>query len=733
MSTYQLFQLPKVQAFDSARVAPGAKLSFFLTTTTTPTPVYTTSALNVTHTQPVEADASGVFPAIYLDPSIAYKATYAESDDSLIYTVDPANDDLLSPESVGAALYPRSAIEITAGVTPTNYFRAYDDPRRFGATGDGVTDDSAAVVACGKVIRLGQSIKWDTNATYLVSYTGAAGASADDDDFGRKLIYLDGVEDITIDGNGCTIKCVDHSCTNGFMFIWGTNSRRITIRGFRFDMTFTGVNTTTTRYPFVGAIIFADDATGSKTQAQLCGDILIEDCSFKLYHPYGQYATSGTAGYLGDPNNGYKLFAAFVSGDYLATAYANQNRKAILRDLHFEDGHNGYGCWAWAYNNVKFIGCDAQAWVAKYSNQAGTIQGAGVAMLRYHQFYCSGVEVTGCHFRALPCNSRSGAYQGSALFCALDTNLTGLDLDHGQSIVHGNQIILGNGDNANSLTDYGIMAPCYGDVVITNNLFDGITTATNAYAGLYILHNPEAGTGNGKSTLLVDGNTFGVHGSYNNNIGINNGSSASEGERRCKSLIVTNNTSFSQAQFFLDMDGGSSATYLGCRYTLVLGNTVIGTHNTVFSSASANSRALKLCGNQSTDIIIVRDNIVKDKYYFADCTNVHASAKCRIEDNEWTGGTTEYLGGSQVSGQVATATWDPGSIADGDEAETTVTVAGAALGDFVDVSFSLDVADLALVAAVTAANTVSVSLLNNTGGAVDLASGTVKCLVRRRT
>lgn len=71
------------------------------------------------------------------------------------------------------------------------------------------------------------------------------------------------------------------------------------------------------------------------------------------------------------------------------------------------------------------------------------------------------------------------------------------------------------------------------------------------------------------------------------------------------------------------------------------------------------------------------------------------------------------------------ATWDAASIADGDEEVKEVTVTGAALGDFAVASLSIDVADLALVAAVTATDTVTCQLLNNTGGAIDLASATV--------
>lgn len=79
------------------------------------------------------------------------------------------------------------------------------------------------------------------------------------------------------------------------------------------------------------------------------------------------------------------------------------------------------------------------------------------------------------------------------------------------------------------------------------------------------------------------------------------------------------------------------------------------------------------------------------------------------------------------------ATWNPGSIAGGAEEAATVTVTGAALGDYAVASFSLDVTDLVLDAQVTAADTVTCVLANNTGGAIDLASGTVYVRVFRRT
>ena len=69
--TYQIFRLPKQTLIGSAAIKPSFKVSFFLTGTTTPAPVYTTSALSVAHTQPVQADSGGVLATIYLDPVIS--------------------------------------------------------------------------------------------------------------------------------------------------------------------------------------------------------------------------------------------------------------------------------------------------------------------------------------------------------------------------------------------------------------------------------------------------------------------------------------------------------------------------------------------------------------------------------------------------------------------------------------------------------------------------------------
>jgi hypothetical protein len=81
---------------------------------------------------------------------------------------------------------------------------------------------------------------------------------------------------------------------------------------------------------------------------------------------------------------------------------------------------------------------------------------------------------------------------------------------------------------------------------------------------------------------------------------------------------------------------------------------------------------------------------------------------------------------------AGSATYDPPSIADGDAASTTVTVTGAALGDFAEVSLSVSNQGLIIGGRVTASNTVTVRYQNETGGAIDLASHTISIKVRKK-
>ena len=70
----------------------------------------------------------------------------------------------------------------------------------------------------------------------------------------------------------------------------------------------------------------------------------------------------------------------------------------------------------------------------------------------------------------------------------------------------------------------------------------------------------------------------------------------------------------------------------------------------------------------------------------------------------------------------------PGIIANGANVSTTTTVTGAKLGWIALASFSLDLAGTTISAATTSANTVTVTITNNSGASVTLGSGFIRVL-----
>ncbi len=97
-------------------------------------------------------------------------------------------------------------------------------------------------------------------------------------------------------------------------------------------------------------------------------------------------------------------------------------------------------------------------------------------------------------------------------------------------------------------------------------------------------------------------------------------------------------------------------------------------------------------------------------------------------------GTKQYRGVYHEMWTVTDTALNFGNAATGSGtfASVDVTVPGVALGDMVlGVSLGVDTVDGVVWGAVTAANTVTLTLLNNSAGAIDLASTTCKFVVGR--
>lgn len=71
-----------------------------------------------------------------------------------------------------------------------------------------------------------------------------------------------------------------------------------------------------------------------------------------------------------------------------------------------------------------------------------------------------------------------------------------------------------------------------------------------------------------------------------------------------------------------------------------------------------------------------------------------------------------------------TATVNPASLADAAGENQSVTVPGAKFGDFVRVAAPYTLSGITVTAYVSAADTVTIRIQNESGGTLDLASGT---------
>lgn len=101
----------------------GAQLSFFISGTSTPTPVYSDAALTSTIVQPVVADANGNFQSVYLDPFAnggVIKIQQANSVAVVQRITDPYYIPLaITPDSLNLQ-YHDGVFEVTIPMPPAN-------------------------------------------------------------------------------------------------------------------------------------------------------------------------------------------------------------------------------------------------------------------------------------------------------------------------------------------------------------------------------------------------------------------------------------------------------------------------------------------------------------------------------------------------------------------------------------------------------------------------------------
>lgn len=152
---------------NSGAPAIGFKLYTYEAGTNTKQPTWTDSTQGTENANPLTLDANGG-ANVWGDPTTPYKLVWAPANDtdpptSPIRTVDNVNFPLtlaqITQSLVGGLLYPRTAAEIEAGVTPANFIYPPGDVRRYGADSSGAADSGPAFNSAYAVaVALGNTI-----------------------------------------------------------------------------------------------------------------------------------------------------------------------------------------------------------------------------------------------------------------------------------------------------------------------------------------------------------------------------------------------------------------------------------------------------------------------------------------------------------------------------------------------------------------------------------------------
>lgn len=181
-----------------------------------------------------------------------------------------------------------------------------------------------------------------------------------------------------------------------------------------------------------------------------------------------------------------------------------------------------------------------------------------------------------------------------------------------------------------------------------------------------------------------------------------------------------------QGNRIVNSKGVAISLYAGNTNLALIGNVIQG-----MQSGVANASAIIIRAGASTGLIA--DNVINASAEYGIYSVVSSTSLEQGRNYITTSSlklvSTEYMGAGREI--FASGTVDPVNLADGAGATYTITATGANLGDAVEFAAPYDLEGITVTAYVSIVNTVSVRVQNESGGPLDLASGTWKVKVTK--
>lgn len=197
--TVPLSFVPIFRAFDSAgNPLAGGLLYTYAANTLTPKTTWQDAAGTQPNTNPVVLDSTGS-AIVRLNGTDAYKFVLTDAQGANQWTVDYYSSNYLVQADIGALLYPQTAAEIAASVTPTNYAYPPGHVQRYGAVPGSLAGAADATTAFQAALSAGYSPQVP-NGYYGISSTLIVGS-----------IVGNGVQNLVITGLGNNVNLIKYA------------------------------------------------------------------------------------------------------------------------------------------------------------------------------------------------------------------------------------------------------------------------------------------------------------------------------------------------------------------------------------------------------------------------------------------------------------------------------------------------------------------------------------------